>query len=451
MSRVVLLSLLIWNINHVALSQVAVFSGGDGDGFAEGSYEQSLPLGTSLFNGGSDDGASSESYIQQAIVGANFYLGGNGDGADVNSYLQADPVGSVLFLGGGGDGFDMASYEQDLTLTFGVFTGGDGDGFDFGIYQQEDVLGADFFLGGDGDGYDAATYLQESVVGTNLFFGGFGDGYDVASYEQSTVLSATLFFGGSGDGSDVDDFEQAAPLGSLIYFGGDADGSDVDAYEQDLTLTFGVFTGGDGDGFDFDTYEQVDYIDANLPIELLSFNAVLRDGKVQLTWETATETNNSYFLIERSANLTDWISLDSIDGAGTSTALLSYQLLDNNPLLGLGYYRLKQVDFDGTSTFSLVRVVNNEVPFEDVSILVYPNPVQQKINVQLIGFVGKEYMLTLYNSEGKKVYQKSIQTVDGDGLISINRTAEMLAGYHIIVATSNGEMKKPIYRKLVFK
>ena len=95
-----------------------------------------------------------------------------------------------------------------------------------------------------------------------------------------------------------------------------------------------------------------------LPIELGRFDAQPKDRKVDLSWETATELNNDRFVIQRSANGTDFTALESMAGAGTSTTAHSYRFTDAQPLPGRSYYRLQQVDFDGQSSFSPVRQVN---------------------------------------------------------------------------------------------
>jgi hypothetical protein len=106
-----------------------------------------------------------------------------------------------------------------------------------------------------------------------------------------------------------------------------------------------------------------------LPITLVAFNAELKGGITDLFWETASQINNDYFQIERSVNGIDWELLDEIDGAGNSSALLSYRTHDFHPSRGVNYYRLKQVDFDGKSTYSEIRSVYNTA---DLTIL--PNP-----------------------------------------------------------------------------
>ena len=86
---------------------------------------------------------------------------------------------------------------------------------------------------------------------------------------------------------------------------------------------------------------------APLPVELLDFNAVVAGTAVLVTWTTASEINNDYFAVERSNDAINYTQVGIVDGAGNSTTNRSYQLLDSNPILGVSYYRLRQIDFNG--------------------------------------------------------------------------------------------------------
>ncbi len=91
-----------------------------------------------------------------------------------------------------------------------------------------------------------------------------------------------------------------------------------------------------------------------LPIELLLFEAHARTDDVALTWSTASETDNAFFTVERSADGTTFHPLLVRAGAGNSQTLLHYDAVDPSPIRGLGYYRLRQTDHDGVSSLSAV-------------------------------------------------------------------------------------------------
>ncbi|PLX01273.1 MAG: hypothetical protein C0594_13500, partial [Marinilabiliales bacterium] len=119
-----------------------------------------------------------------------------------------------------------------------------------------------------------------------------------------------------------------------------------------------------------------------LPVELLSFNAVANNNKVDISWITASELNSDYFIVQRSKDLTHIDDIANVDAAGNSLSTLNYYVEDNEPYQGISYYRLKEVDFDGTiqtHNWVAVEIVQTEEPvpgynlLDDVDILnVYP-------------------------------------------------------------------------------
>ncbi|MBX7109551.1 MAG: T9SS type A sorting domain-containing protein [Chitinophagales bacterium] len=110
----------------------------------------------------------------------------------------------------------------------------------------------------------------------------------------------------------------------------------------------------------------------SLPVELISFHAKLLSNKTVLaSWSTASEMNNDYFIVERSADAETFDSVGNVEGAGISLQQHDYSLVDEKPCSGISYYRLKQIDFDRTVTYSNIVAVKN---FEPFYVNVYPNP-----------------------------------------------------------------------------
>ena len=111
-----------------------------------------------------------------------------------------------------------------------------------------------------------------------------------------------------------------------------------------------------------------------LPVELISFNAKCNNNFIELNWITATETNSDYFVVQRSNDAINWKNLDKIQGAGTSSSVSKYEYLDIIQVSGNLYYRLMQVDFDGTTTLSNIVNVNCSDKLNNSQIAIYPNP-----------------------------------------------------------------------------
>lgn len=110
-----------------------------------------------------------------------------------------------------------------------------------------------------------------------------------------------------------------------------------------------------------------------LPIELIDFRAELIRSQVELTWETLSERNNDYFVVERSDNSLIWEPVAYASGAGNSSSRLFYTAADEEPLTGISYYRLKQVDYDGTFSYSEPVSIINDAGNE-WQINLFPNP-----------------------------------------------------------------------------
>lgn len=107
-----------------------------------------------------------------------------------------------------------------------------------------------------------------------------------------------------------------------------------------------------------------------LPVELLHFHADPINDQVSLNWATASEVNNDYFTVERSADKENWEEVVRMDGSGSTSNMNQYSTIDSKPLLGTSYYRLRQTDTNGEYSHS--QVVPVTFMAEDIEI--YPNP-----------------------------------------------------------------------------
>jgi len=152
-----------------------------------------------------------------------------------------------------------------------------------------------------------------------------------------------------------------------------------------------------------------------LPVSLVSFTAQYQDNHVNLNWATASEQNNGYFEVQRSADASNWVAIAKVQGHGTTDVYNSYVDIDN--LVGVVpsgnlYYRLKQVDFNGAFTYSMIRSVDMNNPAPTVST--YPNPANSTLNVNWTSNSDGNSILRLVNETGINVYD---QTISGKGIM----------------------------------
>lgn len=145
-----------------------------------------------------------------------------------------------------------------------------------------------------------------------------------------------------------------------------------------------------------------------LPVVLTEFNVAANNNTALITWTTASEYNCNFFEIQRSSDLTNWISISQITGQGFSNQAHVYNFTDLNPMVE-NYYRLKQVDFDGRFNYTpFKRVTFKILQSENIEniITLYPNPATAEINIQSVVEFEKLDInnITVYSLTGNIIY-----------------------------------------------
>jgi hypothetical protein len=142
---------------------------------------------------------------------------------------------------------------------------------------------------------------------------------------------------------------------------------------------------------------------SSFPVEWLGLEAVRTAHAVQLQWITATETGSDYFTVERSADGSVFTDLSRTDAAGYSESPRTYTATDAAPLAGTTWYRIRETDLDGTTSWSSIVEVGPAGFLSAVSV--YPNPAVDRLTVQWPAQAGqtKPVVATLYNSLGAQV------------------------------------------------
>ncbi len=181
-----------------------------------------------------------------------------------------------------------------------------------------------------------------------------------------------------------------------------------------------------------------------LPIRLLKFDAVLQDKQtVNVSWITASETNNDYFTVEKSADGVNFEKIVSVKGAGSYSRMLTYNSTDYFPFAGQSYYRLKQTDFDGKFTYSNIVPINTGA---QSTLTVYPNPAADNDVIQIsvpTELKGKTVLIQLYDLQGRKVYSNKVFIESGrENMTIIDR--KLNADKYVVSITCGSNVYKQI-------
>jgi hypothetical protein len=159
-----------------------------------------------------------------------------------------------------------------------------------------------------------------------------------------------------------------------------------------------------------------------------------------LNWVTASEINNDYFEVQRSNDGVNFEKIGQVDGNGSTTSVSSYAFNDKNVLADFSsvsafFYRLKQVDFDGTTEYSkTVRVSNNILTANNIEV--YPNPNNGAFNIMLPANEQSTVQLIIVDRTGRIVEQKMMSLQQGDNLLDLNLS--LSKGIYMILIQQDG-------------
>lgn len=169
-----------------------------------------------------------------------------------------------------------------------------------------------------------------------------------------------------------------------------------------------------------------------LPVQLSLFEAEYEPNLhlVDLTWVTQTEENMSHYQVERSIDGEHYEIINRVKAIGNSNMETQYFAIDEDPFSGVNYYRLNQIDFDGTSRYSEIRAVNVLDDRYDI-LTVFPNPTSGMTEVIFNSYSKEEGILTLTDATGKLIAQENIPVVKGGNRLDLNMF-EQDAGIYIL-------------------
>jgi hypothetical protein len=188
-----------------------------------------------------------------------------------------------------------------------------------------------------------------------------------------------------------------------------------------------------------------------LPVTLVEFAGQRAGGVNKLTWRTNNEVNNKGFEVERSADGNRFSALAFVNSKSESAngaSNFNYIYTDEKPSAGTVYYRLKQVDNDGKTTYSkVISIKGAKVNLMTITGL-YPNPAKDKINVLISAPANDKVQFAITDLAGKAVMQQAMQLTEGDNNIAI-RVANLPSGTYLIKAICNNGCEKTMVRKFI--
>jgi hypothetical protein len=170
-----------------------------------------------------------------------------------------------------------------------------------------------------------------------------------------------------------------------------------------------------------------------LPVKLITFNANPLNNDVLLTWKTAMELNNKGFMVERSLDGRKFEAVNFVKGNGTTSQISNYLLLDEKAftMANTLYYRLRQIDFDETESFSnIVKVERSELSLSNVTAV--PNPFIGSTKIEFVSANTSPYVISIVDVQGKEIATRTVNVKEGMNSITLPELESVNAGIYFI-------------------
>ncbi len=175
-------------------------------------------------------------------------------------------------------------------------------------------------------------------------------------------------------------------------------------------------------------FDHLRLTSTTLPVEMVDFSASPKEDKVLLEWTTASEVNNDYFEIYHSSDGLNFDPISKIDGQGTSQSFENYEYTHESAVAGINYYKIKQVDFDGSFDFS--KVVVAKLRSLDFATNWTPNPFETSIHLNLDEAFDQNTPIEIFDLRGALVYSGLLERGQTQKTLNLNT---LPSGVFIIV------------------
>ncbi|MEN9522035.1 MAG: hypothetical protein RL065_412, partial [Bacteroidota bacterium] len=188
-----------------------------------------------------------------------------------------------------------------------------------------------------------------------------------------------------------------------------------------------------------------------LPVELTEFNAALKNNNAELKWITASERNCDKYEIERSTDGIIFEKAGEVKAAGNSNSLVNYNFTDKNVNelnAKVIYYRLRQVDVDGTFAYSQIKSVSFNKSFTAMNIdAVYPNPFIESIKVKIAMQLDANLTYQVVDSKGSVIISNTIAITKGESTLTISGLSELSQGIYLLRMTDGENTHTSVIQK----
>ena len=378
------------------------------------------------FNGTADFDPTASTYNMISAGGTDIYIaqydglgniqwanrmGGSGD--DAAHGVAITPDGDIVVVGGftGTVDFNPGAGTNNLapSATDGIFFAKYDAAGSYTWAKQISGSQSNYSnkvaLDGSGNVYIVGNYINnldfDPDAGTVLLPAGGGEGVFYAKYNSSGTYQWTQLFDGGGAGAGDGRVILIGASGQVYVAGGYYNTVDFDPGSGTQSLTAAGVS---------DIFVAKMLSDGTLPVELTYFNAHLQEGRVALSWRTASETENAGFEIQRRLidnqvlTGTSWEKVGFVAGGGTTSSPHEYFFADKGIGQGSFLYRLKQINRDGHAEYSReIKVRLNAVPASLELSQNYPNPFNPSTTIEFIVPVDGQALLRVFDILGTEV------------------------------------------------
>ena len=190
-----------------------------------------------------------------------------------------------------------------------------------------------------------------------------------------------------------------------------------------------------GANYNIKNTSSATHIIGTAPLNLMEFDAFKNGNKVEVFWCAKSETNYSFFTLERSGNGIDFEKVSKINAATNITNAIHYIETDFKPLPGISYYRLKITSSNKKNIYSHTVLVN--CYHDKNNINTFPGPNNGDLNNNIKKLESTEILVVLRDLSGNEYYSKIVASVHNSEIIGIDTEKKLTPGIYIVTASSN--------------